>query len=321
ADRPLFAGEVEGTGWRTRVRFAITPDGVVGLRQHRSHRVVAAPDCLIAHPAVTAAVAGRRFPGVESVEVAVSPTTGSVSVTTTPPTVPGGFDEVGEPAQGGDPGLVGAGGEVVEVVRGRRFWLDPSSFWQVHPGAARTLVTAVLDGLAPRPGEVALDLYSGAGLFAAFLAEAVGPTGKVIAMESDGAAVASAARSLEDVPQVSLRAVRVTPASVRGALGRAAAPAAADSSKPDSSGADRGTRAGVDLVVLDPPRAGAGPEVVAALLAHRPRAVAYVACDPASLGRDLAAATAAGYQLASLRAFALFPMTSHVECVAILTAR
>ena len=188
--------------------------------------------------------------------------------------------------------------EVVETVRGRRFRLNPGSFWQIHPAAAEVLVGAVLAGLAPRPGESALDLYAGAGLFAAFLAEAVGRTGEVVAVEADPAAVDSAARSLADLPQVSLRKLRVTPAAVRGLGGR-------------------GGRA-FDVAVLDPPRAGAGPEVVAELLAHRPRAVAYVACDPAALGRDLAAARDAGYKLASLRAFDLFPMTAHVECVAIV---
>lgn len=76
--------------------------------------------------------------------------------------------------------------------------------------------------------------------------------------------------------------------------------------------------AAVDLVVLDPPRAGAGAAVLAAVVARRPRAIAYVACDSAALARDLRLAAEAGYQLASLRAFDLFPMTHHVECVAIL---
>jgi tRNA/tmRNA/rRNA uracil-C5-methylase (TrmA/RlmC/RlmD family) len=301
----------DGLGWRTRVRFAVAADGTVGLHEHRSHRVVPTPDCRIAHPMVAAAVAGRRFPGAESVDVVASPGAGTVSVSVRParPARPGrggsGASGRGGPASGraaeagaGEPGEPGELAEVVETVRGRPFRLDPGSFWQIHPAAAEVLVSAILAGLAPRPGETALDLYAGAGLFAAFLAEAVGPAGEVVALEADPAAVDSAARSLADLPQVSLRALRVTPAAVRGLGGR-------------------GGQA-VDVAVLDPPRAGAGPEVVAALLAHRPRAVAYVACDPAALGRDLAVARDAGYKLASLRAFDLFPMTAHVECVAIV---
>ena len=75
-----------------------------------------------------------------------------------------------------------------------------------------------------------------------------------------------------------------------------------------------------DLVVLDPPREGARAEVVRAVVDRTPRAVAYVACDPAALARDVATFAEHGYRLSALRAFDLFPMTHHVECVALLTA-
>jgi tRNA/tmRNA/rRNA uracil-C5-methylase (TrmA/RlmC/RlmD family) len=75
----------------------------------------------------------------------------------------------------------------------------------------------------------------------------------------------------------------------------------------------------LDIVVLDPPRRGAGAEVVRAIARQQPRAIAYVACDPAALARDLATLQGCGYRLASLRAFDIFPMTHHVECVAIIT--
>ncbi len=74
-----------------------------------------------------------------------------------------------------------------------------------------------------------------------------------------------------------------------------------------------------DIVVLDPPRAGAGKGVMQAIMGLRPRVIAYVACDPASLGRDLAVALGEGWQIASFRAFDAFPMTHHVECVVMLT--
>ncbi|MBL7499344.1 class I SAM-dependent RNA methyltransferase [Frankia sp. CNm7] len=277
-------GGDDGLGWRTRMRFAVTDAGEVGLRAYRSHRVVATPDCRIAHPLVAGAVAGRRFPGAEAVEVAASVRSGRVSVR------PDGGQDVAD-------GHAGASeeGPLVERVHGRQFQVDAAAFWQVHPAAARTLVDAVLAALAPRAGDRALDLYAGAGLFAAFLAEAVGPDGEVIAIESDAAAVASAARSLADLPWVSVRPVRVTARTVRGCVGSAG---------------------GVDVAVLDPPRTGAGPDVLAALLALRPRAVAYVACDPVALARDLAVAEGAGYLVDEVRGFDLFPMTAHVECVA-----
>ncbi|MCK9897274.1 class I SAM-dependent RNA methyltransferase [Frankia sp. AgB32] len=315
----------DGLGWRTRMRFAVTADGEIGLRASRSHQVVATPDCRIAHPLVAAALAGRRFVGAESVEVAASPSTGQVSVTVrgdAPASSPAvrdslpvsagptagnaAGDQAGRTVSGTPASHLGAGdgpvegGPVVEKVAGRRFTVGPDAFWQIHPRAPEVLVEAVRTALRARPGETALDLYAGAGLFAAFLAADVGPHGRVVAMESDPAAVSAAADNLADLPQVSLRGVRVTPATVRGVLGGGPVPA------------------GVDIAVLDPPRSGVGAEVMTALLAYHPRAVAYVACDPVALARDLAVASKAGYDLVSLRVFDLFPMTHHVECVALL---
>jgi tRNA/tmRNA/rRNA uracil-C5-methylase (TrmA/RlmC/RlmD family) len=179
------------------------------------------------------------------------------------------------------------------------FRVTGGGFWQVHPAAAATLVQTVLDQLRPARGERALDLYSGVGLFAAALGDRVGPSGAVVAVEADARAVADARRNLHDLPQVQLR---------QGAVGRALAAALSDL----PGGA-------TDLVVLDPPRAGAGRQVVETICAAGPRAICYVACDPAALARDLATAADRGYRLAALRAFDAFPMTHHVECVALLT--
>ena len=165
-------------------------------------------------------------------------------------------------------------------------------FWQVHPAAADTLVAAVLDGLQPEAGERALDLYCGVGLFAGALADA---GCRVWGLEASRTAVDLARQNLADV------ADRVTLTAGRVERGLARLPGRAD------------------LVVLDPPRTGAGREVIEQVAARRPRAVAYVACDPAALARDLATAQAVGYAPQAITAYDLFPMTHHVECVAILT--
>ena len=175
----------------------------------------------------------------------------------------------------------------------RPFRVSGAGFWQVHPGAAQVLLDAVLAATSPAPGERALDLYCGVGLFAAGLAERVGPTGAVVGVEGEARAVADARRNLHDLPWVRLQAGHVD-AALGAGLGAA------------------------DLVVLDPPRTGAGRDVVERILALRPRVVAYVACDPAALARDVRTASELGYRLAALRAFDLFPMTQHVECVATL---
>lgn len=187
-------------------------------------------------------------------------------------------------------------GTVTETVRGRSFDVAADGFWQVHPGAPDTLVGTVLDMLAPQPGERAVDLYAGVGLFTAFLAEAVGATGSVLSIEGDRRASDLAKSNLADLRQVKVKAGRV-----------------------DRVLRDLDTMA--DVVVLDPPREGARKPVVDAVADLAARAVAYVACDPAALARDLAYFAERGYDLTELRSFDLFPMTHHVECVALLTRR
>ena len=184
------------------------------------------------------------------------------------------------------------------------FDVAASGFWQVHPGAPKVLVETVLEQLRPQPGESCLDLYAGVGLFSAFLADAVGPTGSVHAVEGDRAACDHARTNLAPYPQAT-----VTRGSVDRVLGSPDAP----------HGGYTLPMEPVDLVVLDPPREGARRKAVDAVVARSPRAVSYVACDPAALARDVALFAESGYRLESLRAFDLFPMTHHVECVALLT--
>ncbi|HEY9394253.1 MAG TPA: TRAM domain-containing protein [Nocardioides sp.] len=188
----------------------------------------------------------------------------------------------------------GAGTVVEQVAVGgaeHSFEVSADGFWQVHPGAPATLVSAVLSALSPAPGDTVLDLYAGVGLFSAFLADRVGPTGRVVAVEGDPTA---SALSVGNVPTAEISAGDV--ATVLGRL-------------------EEGP---FDLVVLDPPREGARRPVVEAVVAREPSKVAYVACDPAALARDVAIFAEHGYRLRSLRAFDLFPMTHHVECVALL---
>jgi len=178
---------------------------------------------------------------------------------------------------------------VTERAAGRDFAVPVGGFWQVHIGAAEVLTRHVLELAGPQRSDRCLDLYAGVGLFAAALAPHVRT---VTAVESDRRAVAAARRNLRGLP------VEVIGARV-----------------------DRWLRSAVnaDVVVLDPPRKGAGRDVVTRLAATGARSLVYVACDPAALGRDAATLIALGYQLVDVRAFDLFPMTAHVECVTLFT--
>ena len=268
-------GDVDGLRWRTRMEFAVDRGGRAGLRRFRSRQVVPLGDCPIAVENIgDTGVLGRRWSGMRGVDV-VAPSVGRPKVVPLPRSAR-------------------KAGNVTE-----RVVVPPTAeregFWQVHPGAAATLVGAVLDGTMPRPGERAADLYAGVGLFAAALAERVGPGGQVVAVESESSSVAEATRMFGEGSGVQVIKARTEAALAEGACGDAR-----------------------DVVILDPPRSGAGAEVMGQIMGLDPRVVAYVACDPAALARDLRTALAGGYELASLRAFDMFPMTHHVECVAIL---
>ena len=341
-EEPAAHGTGGGLGWRTRVQFSVRADGVAGLRAHRSHEVIDVGECLIAHPVISdLGILVRRWPGTTSVEALVAAGSGERAVIITPAGRPGAVQAgAGHPASAAGtsagssmPAAGTSAGRSVSVagitadsvlrragpsnhrltpLRGRSYlsqraagrdWrVSPGAFWQVHPGAADVLTDAVLTGLAPQPGDVALDLYCGAGLFAGTLARAVGPDGTVIGVEADGAAVRDARHNLREWPWA-----RVHRGDVAAVLGRGAQP---------------GALPPAGLVVADPPRSGLAREVIDYLAAaeHRAARFAYVSCDPATLARDIGLLIARGWELEDLRGFDAFPMTHHVECVAILSA-
>jgi len=258
-------GDEQGLRWRTRTEFAVDASGAAGLRRHHSHQVIAIDDCLIStRRVIETGVLTRRWPGATSVDV---------------------VDASGEPAAVIVP--LPARSSIIPKVTERvdtgdwsaELSLSARGFWQVHPQAAATFIS-----------------HAGVGLFALALADAVGPTGAVLAIDSDPRAIADAKANLRQRPEIELR---------RGKVDRALKPL---------------VRQGVhaDLVVLDPPRTGAGKSVVKDVAALAPRLIGYVACDPAALARDVAYARDAGYGIRSLRAFDAFPMTHHMECIAVL---
>nr|WP_184397083.1 class I SAM-dependent RNA methyltransferase [Nocardiopsis composta] len=305
-DREVAVEELPGTpdglGWRTRVRYGVDADGRAGLRRHRSHELEHVDTCVIAHPEVERlGVTRLPWPGVSEVEAVASGTGGDHAVIAAPsgkrlPALPRpeASAAVLRRLKGGRTQAVRGRKGIREYVAGREYRVAAGGFWQVHPAAAETLTAAVLEALAPEPGQTALDLYCGAGLFAGALAEAVGEEGRVMGVEGQHEAVRDAAHNLRDLPWVRIEGGDVAAQLREWSDLRA------------------------DIAVLDPPRSGAGPEVVSALAEMRLRRIAYVSCDPATLARDIASFAEAGFRLEGLRAFDAFPMTHHVECLAVL---
>jgi tRNA/tmRNA/rRNA uracil-C5-methylase (TrmA/RlmC/RlmD family) len=281
--------------WRSRARFAVDRTGAAGLRRHRSHDVVVLDDCPITVEPAARAVLGTTWPGAGAVDVSID-SAGAVTTSR--------LDRNGRATASR---VVRPGGELPEepVTRaerragGRDWEVEGTGFWQVHPAAADALVGAVGEFAAVRPGETVLDLYAGAGLFGGALAPVVGETGRVVCVEADAGACAAADANLADLPHAEVWQGEVDAEGLRELLDELGTPP--------------------DVVVLDPPRAGAGQAVSRLLAGTGARAVVYVACDPAALARDVAAFGEAGYELAGIRGFDAFPMTAHVECVALLT--
>ena len=178
---------------------------------------------------------------------------------------------------------------------GRHSWQVPvTAFWQAHRDAARTYSDLVGDWARPDPGMTAWDLYGGAGVFAAVLGDAVGESGQVVSVDSSRAATRSARATLADLPQVN-----VITDSVRRAL--------------------TAQRAGADVAVLDPPRGGAGREVIDLLAAAEVPRIVHIGCEAASFARDIGLYQRHGYAVDKISVFDSFPLTHHIECVALLT--
>lgn len=266
-------------GWRSRVAVDLDKQGRVGFHAPRSSSVVAVGGCPVVVGQLQPLFAGQGQPGAR--------------VYASEADVPTMWPETGADAP--EPLPLPAGWRkrtwVTREAIGRSFRVATDGFWQAHVRAPDLLAETVRELADLQAGESALDLYSGVGLFAAALATSTRPAAAVVAVEGDATAVRLARRNLHDLPSI-----RVIDADVR----------------------DYAFDFPVQVTVLDPPRAGAGTAVIEAIAAVTSRAIVHVGCDGANTARDLGRLVAMGWQLKVLRAFDLFPMTQHLETVAVL---
>ena len=269
----------ESTHWRTRAIATTDRNGKLGFYKSRSHSIAPVTDCIICVEGMNFnEIASRDLKGDIRVEINAS-NTGERSIALAP-------------ARGEEKARLTEGPAVLrENVLGRTLEVSQESFWQSHKKAPEVLTQAVLEFAQLKSGEHVLDLYGGVGLFSAAILEAVGPTGHVDLIEGSKVATADAARNFAAFANIT-----IATGDVAKLLPRITA---------------------ADVVVLDPPRDGAGKEAVAHIARLAPRAIVYVACDPAALARDTAYLADHSYSLVKVRAFDLFPMTHHIECVAL----
>jgi tRNA/tmRNA/rRNA uracil-C5-methylase (TrmA/RlmC/RlmD family) len=278
----------EPRGSRTRLRCAVDDDGRLGLRAARSHDVVVLENCWIADPSFAPAFA-TPWHGAEEVELRALGD-GDPFAVVRRITPRGTMHELcslrGEPLEPSTQSRVNVGGHVFSV--------GPRSFWQAHRDAPTLLLDVVEKLVGAAPGDHVTDLFSGVGLFSVPLAKAVGPGGRVTAVESSPYAVRDARQNGDGLRNLKVREWSVSSRSVNDSVGEG------------------------DLVVLDPPRGGLAKGVAEALVRRRPRRVVYVSCDAATFARDLKILLVGGFVLGEMRVFDLFPMTEHVELIASL---
>ncbi|HVO46576.1 MAG TPA: 23S rRNA (uracil(1939)-C(5))-methyltransferase RlmD [Steroidobacteraceae bacterium] len=299
--------------YRNRVRFAMDPRGGPAYRGRRSHSFVPIRECPITAPLlVSAAFAAAGLipaflPGLRTTEMALftnaEETALLLSIFIERPSKIR-FDDFALELQRRIPQLAGAE-LVVESgthqaprtlarwgetslayhAAGADYRVDQGAFFQVNRWLVDALVERVCAG---QSGELAWDLFAGVGLFARRLALSFG---RVVAVESAPAATGALA------------------ANLHGTNGEAVRSSTLQFLRENRGGEPP------QLIVVDPPRTGLGPEITALIAEIAPPALVYVSCDPATLARDLRTLLAAGYFVESVTLADLFPQTFHLETV------
>ncbi len=267
----LAVDESDGLGYRTRVQLHVAPDGTAGVKGTRSNEVIAVDSLPLANSEINElGLHKKRFPGKKKIFIASSPDSLQWSID----------------------GEVGGSKVVTEVVGGRVFDLGPGVFWQAHALAPKVLLDGVLTTLGNFNEPELLDLYSGAGLFAANIAARF-PDARVHAVELSEAAVRSGKNSARGMQNLSFQ-------------------------KSDVLTYLRSRQEEISTVVLDPPRSGAATKVINQLVRLKAQHIIYVACDPVALARDIGLLRQAGYELESIQGYDIFPHTHHFETLASL---
>ncbi len=263
--------------WRTRISSATDDQGRIGFYASRSHTVIPVKDCLIATEGVNYPELANRKWPSKSRVEISVSSTAERSIAIAP-------------ATRGSRARLTQGPQVLkEHIWGHELQVSHTSFWQSHELAPEILTAAVREHV--RAEDFVLDLYGGVGLFTAAVIDLIGEGGHVDLIESSPSATADARRNFMQMPNVAVHVGDVE--KMLDHIARA------------------------DVVILDPPREGAGKGVLTKIAERAPRTLVYVACDPAALARDCRYLEELGWAMSSLRAFDLFPMTHHVECVAI----
>jgi len=270
------------TGWRIRVWLDVGADRRPGFHRYHSDELVTDLRCAQLPAGMLDGLAAADWPPTAQLHVAV--------------------DDDGErhvvrtlrQGKRTDTKVVEGNYEGVQRVGARSWRVPVTAFWQAHRDAVGVYSSLVADWAQPGAGMTVWDLYGGTGVFAAVLGDAVGESGRVLSVDTSRAGTRAARTALVDLPQVD-----VITDSVRRVL--------------------MAQRASADVAVLDPPRAGAGRDVIDLLADAGVRRVVHIGCEAASFARDIGLYLGHDYAVEKIKVFDAFPLTHHTECVALLT--
>jgi tRNA/tmRNA/rRNA uracil-C5-methylase (TrmA/RlmC/RlmD family) len=270
--------------WRSRYAASTNDQGIAGFKASRTNKVIPISSCPILIPEIDfPTMPSEKFLENQRVEVSIA-SDGERSIATS-------SQREGRTAERAKPELIEGPGELFYEVDDFDYRVSQSSFWQSNINAPAVLVETVLGFASLKSGDHILDLYGGVGLFAGAALNGIGPGGRIDIVEGSASATKDAAFNFADISNVHIHT---------GDVAREI---------------KKFKRA--DVIILDPPRTGAGKDVIERIASLGARAIVYVACDPAALARDTTYLNEIGYHLENLRAFDLFPMTHHIESVAL----
>jgi len=274
--------------WRTRYAATSNARGELGFIAQRSNQVIPISSCPVLIPEIDiSTLPADRIGNRKRVEVALS-NQGERSIAV--------MDiRIDRNSQRATPSIIEGKKAMKYSVAGYEYQVSQESFWQSNISAPEVLVAAVLQYASFKAGDHLLDLYGGVGLFAGAALNHIGPDGRIDIVEGSSSATGDARANFAGIENVFVHTGDVAK-EIR-------------------------KFSNADVIILDPPRTGAGKDVIENLVALDARAIIYVACDPAALARDTVYLSDAGYQLAEIRSFDLFPMTHHIESIALYRPR
>ncbi|MFZ2095225.1 MAG: class I SAM-dependent RNA methyltransferase [Anaerolineales bacterium] len=281
--------------YRNHIQFHLTDEGKLGFQEARTNQPFAIQECHL--PVVTI---NQLWPQIDlepiagldrvSIRVGIEDDVMLILESSDPQPLDFSIEDlvisVVQVGPGGSVVLAGSD-HIVEEVSGRRFKVSPTSFFQVNTGQAVAMVEHLLENLSLTQNMTVLDVYSGVGLFSAFMAPKVG---RLVGIEISAEACEDFTANLDEFSNVELYE-----AAAEEVLGS--------------------VHFNPDLIIMDPPRAGLGRETVEGILAQGADRLAYISCDPATLARDSKQLISGGYSLSKLSLFDMFPQTYHIESI------